>query len=108
MREGLRMSVANDRFGLASFAALLSLVVGCTSAPPSEPDAGSTTPTEDGAVCACATPDCLPNCSDLPPCTLECFGGVTLRWVDPCGMVDYAQNCPSGCLDAATYSQCSD
>jgi hypothetical protein len=101
-------NVHNDRLCLASFAMLFSFVVACTSAPPAEPDSGSTTPTEDGAVCGCATPDCLPNCNDLPVCQLECADGVTLRWVDPCGMVQYAQNCPSGCLDAASYTQCSD
>ena len=98
----------DDRLRLASFAPLLAFFVACTSAPPGEPDSGSTTPTEDGAVCACATPDCLPNCSDLPPCKLECVDGVTLRWVDSCGMVQYAQSCPSGCQDAASYSECSD
>jgi hypothetical protein len=94
---------------LISFGTFVSLAIfACTTAPPGEPDAGSIVPTEDGAVCSCATPDCLPNCSDLPACTLTCYEGVTLRWVDPCGNVQYAQNCPSGCQDAASYSQCSD
>jgi hypothetical protein len=94
---------------LISLGTFVSLAIfACTTAPPGEPDAGSIVPTEDGAACSCATPDCLPNCSDLPACTLTCYEGVTLRWVDPCGNVQYAQNCPSGCQDAASYSQCSD
>jgi hypothetical protein len=71
------------------------------------PDAsGSTTPSQDGAVCACATPDCLPNCSDLPACKVVCEEGGTRDWIDPCGNVDYAQACPNGCTDAGLDAQC--
>ena len=53
---------------LALLAALAFLVAqGCeTSSTPSAPVDGSTAPSQDGAVCACQTPDCLPNCSDQP------------------------------------------
>ncbi len=64
------------------------------------PDAGgSTTPTEDGAVCACATPDCLPNCASLPACKQVCAGGGVLDWVDSCGHTQYAQACVGRCAD---------
>jgi hypothetical protein len=88
---------------LAGFGGL-SLACESTSSP-SEPDAGSTfVPTEDGATCACATPDCLPNCSTLPACKLVCVMGSTgaaVDWVDSCGNVQYTQACANGCADAA-------
>jgi hypothetical protein len=79
-------------------------IVACeSSSSPPEPDAsGTVAPTNDGSVCACASPDCLPNCKDLPPCTLECVDGLKLAWVDPCGNTQYAENCDAGCTDAGT------
>lgn len=89
---------------VAQFAPLLLLSCESSSSPPA-PDASSTiVSTEDGAICACATPDCLPNCSDLPACKIECVteaSGTLLDWVDPCGTVQYTQACTTGCSDAA-------
>jgi hypothetical protein len=83
-----------------------SLVLACEStSSPSNPDAGGTiVPMDDGATCACASPDCLPNCSQLPACKLVCqtsSSGAVLAWVDPCGGVQYSQACANGCADAA-------
>jgi hypothetical protein len=75
-----------------------------TSPSDSSDSGGSTIPTEDGAVCACANPDCLPNCSDLPTCKLVCVNdssGAKIDWLDPCGNTDYVQACANGCTDAA-------
>ena len=88
---------------LSSVAALAALgVFSCNGSTSSEEDSGgSTTPMNDGAICACATPDCLPNCNDLPACKLECTPEGTRDWVDPCGQTQYTQVCPYGCNDAA-------
>jgi hypothetical protein len=90
---------------LGSLAAIGGLSLSCEStSSPSAPDASSAfVPTEDGATCACATPDCLPNCSALPTCKLVCVVGSTgavLDWIDSCGTVQYTQACPTGCADA--------
>jgi hypothetical protein len=74
-----------------------------SSSSPSGSDAGGTiVPTADGAVCGCASPDCLPNCSDLPSCKVVCENGETIIWVDPCGKTQYAEACANGCVDAAS------
>jgi hypothetical protein len=87
---------------LALFVALFAPLACQSASSPSEPDASDgTLPTEDGAVCACASPDCLPNCSHLPACKLECTNGVKIDWLDPCGHTQYTQSCPNGCTDAA-------
>ncbi len=91
-------------------AALAPLTSACTSdSSPSTPDSGGNVfPTEDGALCACATPDCLPNCSDLPQCKVVCENGndadlgAAVTFSDSCGNIDYVQACASGCADAAT------
>ena len=96
---------------------LAALPAGCGGAvtPTNEDAGGSTFPVEDGAACGCASPDCVPNCSDLPPCKLECTadfdadttgdgggaGGATLVWVDSCGVIQYAESCPNGCQGAS-------
>jgi len=91
---------------LASLASLVLAPLSCEStSSPSGSDGGSTIPTEDGAICSCGTPDCLPNCSDLPACKLECVSdgsAVRINWVDPCGNTQFTQACPNGCTDAAT------
>ncbi len=89
----------------------LALVACNGSATPGAPDAGGGGRSAvDGALCGCATPDCLPSCSDLPACTLVCKpdvggdAGATLDWVDPCGLTQYAQACAGGCTDAGTLT----
>jgi hypothetical protein len=108
------MRVVEALFAVSLTALAASIaVISCesTSSPGGAPDGGSITPMLDGAVCACATPDCLPGCSDLPACKLTCIsgegeeGGATREWIDPCGNSDYAQTCPNGCADAATLCQ---
>jgi hypothetical protein len=86
----------------------LLAVLSCQSAAsPAGSDAGGTTiPSEDGAVCSCASPDCLPNCSDLPACKIECVLGERLAWVDPCGNTNYAEPCTNGCLVDAAIPKC--
>lgn len=89
-------------------AAGLSSVASCNNASSASQDGGgSTFPVADGQLCACQTPECLPNCSDLPVCVLTCTdengpdGGATLLWLDPCGKTQYAQVCAPGCADAS-------
>ena len=97
--------VARAFAACAAFIVLVALALaGCesTSSPPDPDASGTSTPTRDGAVCACATPDCLPNCSALPACTIQCVGGVKVVWVDPCGNTQYVQSCMNGCTDAST------
>jgi hypothetical protein len=88
-----------------ALASLAALSCESSSSPTGSGDAGSALPSADGAVCACATPDCLPNCADLVPCAIVCVDGSIRDWVDPCGNVDYAETCPNGCADAATACQ---
>ena len=94
---------------LASLASLalsvpLTLVSCESSSSPTAADASFTTiSTEDGATCGCASPDCLPNCSNLPACKITCVSGpdeTVLDWVDPCGTIQYTQACANGCTDA--------
>ena len=90
---------------LVATLALSLALLACENGSPSSQDSGppgSAFPEEDGALCACATPDCLPNCGDLPPCKLECSQESSLDWVDSCGGLQYAQACPNGCADAST------
>ena len=101
------MQIARARLVLSvvSFGLLAALGCESSSTPSAASPDGSITPTEDGAACGCQTPDCLPNCSDLPVCKLVCVDGVTLDWVDSCGTTDYAQACDAGCADAAAVCQ---
>jgi hypothetical protein len=92
---------------VASLLAVPPIAFSACGGSPSAPDAGgSTRPTQDGTVCGCATPDCLPSCADLPACKLVCTAEGTREWVDPCGVVSYAQACASGCVDAAVDAGC--
>lgn len=102
------MRVVSGVLFLSSVAALAALgVFSCNGSTSTAPEGGSTTPTEDGAICACATPDCLPNCNDLPACKLECTDEGTRIWVNPCGTIQYAQVCANGCTDAGIVNaQC--
>jgi len=108
--------VAPYVFALASIpwiAPLTSLSSGCggavTSSSSDASSDGSILPVEDGAVCGCASPDCLPNCIDLPACKVECTsetngvgdGGDLLVWLDPCGKIQFTQPCPNGCTEAS-------
>ena len=90
---------------MRAMASLLFLsLVSCTtqSAPPPTEDSGGTIlPEADGAVCACASPDCLPNCSDLPACKVVCNSVGSLVWTDACGNIQYVENCANGCVDAS-------
>jgi hypothetical protein len=96
------MRLATITVVLGSLAVAPALVLGACNGATTSPDAGgSTTPTQDGALCACATPDCLPSCSDLPVCKLKCAGEGVLQWVDSCGNIDYAQACAPSCLDGS-------
>src|SRR5580658_6742620 len=96
------MRVAAVALVLASLSAVPLITSSACNGSTTDPDAGgSTMPTEDGAVCGCATPDCLPNCSDLPACKLVCSAAGTVDWIDHCGLVNYAQACVAGCADAA-------
>jgi hypothetical protein len=74
-------------------------------------DGAAPLPTQDGAVCACATPDCLPNCSNLPPCMLFCENGADggmalLEYIDPCGHIDFTQQCTASCAADASTPAC--
>lgn len=96
----LSLAVSPPAFGPV---ALVTLVACESSSTPPAPDAsGVIVPTADGAECACATPDCLPNCKALPACWLVCTSEGTITWNDACGNIQYVQSCANGCTDAST------